>query len=40
VPIEGGGTAACHLHAHGPKLGGHSLRPFLHEHRMRAIAAE
>ncbi len=29
VPIEGGGTAACHLHAHGPKLGGQSLRPFL-----------
>ena len=36
VPIEGGGTAACHLHAHGPKLGGQSLRPFLHEHRTQA----
>ncbi|MBN9561243.1 MAG: ATP-binding cassette domain-containing protein [Alphaproteobacteria bacterium] len=32
VPIEGGGIASCHLHAHGPKLGGRSLRPFLADH--------
>lgn len=29
VPIQGGGVASCHLHAHGPKLGGTSLRPYL-----------
>ena len=29
VAVEGGGTAACHLHAHGPKLGGRSLLPFI-----------
>jgi peptide/nickel transport system ATP-binding protein len=29
VAIEGGGMAACHLHTHGPKLGGRSLRGFL-----------
>ena len=29
VPIQGGGVASCHLHAHGPRLGGASLRPFL-----------
>ena len=31
VAVEGGGTAACHLHAHGPKLGGKSLLPFIRE---------
>ena len=31
VPIEQGGIAACHLHTHGPRLGGKSLRPFLEE---------
>jgi oligopeptide/dipeptide ABC transporter ATP-binding protein len=36
VEIEGGGTAACHLHTEGPKLGGRSLRPFLQEHRAQA----
>ena len=40
VAIEGGGIAACHLHAHGPKLGGGSLRPFLAEHVMPAEAAD
>jgi oligopeptide/dipeptide ABC transporter ATP-binding protein len=34
VEIEGGGTAACHLHAHGPKLGGASLRGFLEAQRV------
>ncbi|MGE0415340.1 MAG: ABC transporter ATP-binding protein [Acetobacteraceae bacterium] len=34
VPTYGGGYATCHLHRHGPKLGGHSLKPFLHEHRV------
>jgi oligopeptide/dipeptide ABC transporter ATP-binding protein len=29
VPIEGGGVAACHLHAHGPKLGGRSVKALL-----------
>ncbi|MEI7710762.1 MAG: oligopeptide/dipeptide ABC transporter ATP-binding protein [Rhodospirillales bacterium] len=31
VAIEGGGTASCHLHAHGPKLGGKTLMPFIEE---------
>ncbi len=31
VAIEGGGTASCHLHAHGPKLGGKTLMPFIKE---------
>ncbi len=34
VPTYGGGYSACHLHAHGPKLGGHSLKPFLQEHKL------
>jgi len=34
VPIEGGGYAACHLHAHGPKLGGASLNGFIHKQKM------
>jgi oligopeptide/dipeptide ABC transporter ATP-binding protein len=29
VPIEGGGVAACHLHAHGPRLQGHSVKALL-----------
>jgi oligopeptide/dipeptide ABC transporter ATP-binding protein len=29
VPIDGGGVAACHLHAHGPRLGGRSVKPLL-----------
>jgi len=29
VPIEGGGVAACHLHAHGPRLAGRSVKPLL-----------
>ncbi len=29
VAVEGGGSAACHLHTHGPRLGGGSLRPLL-----------
>ena len=29
VPIEGGGVAACHLHAHGPRLAGGSVRSLL-----------
>ncbi len=29
IPIEGGGVAACHLHTHGPRLGGGSLLPQL-----------
>ncbi len=31
VQVRGGGVAFCHLHAHGPKLEGGSLRPFLAE---------
>ena len=38
VPIEGGGVAACHLHAHGPRLGGKSLRPFLQERGFAQVA--
>ncbi len=34
VSTYGGGYAACHLHNHGPRLGGHSLKPFLHEHKV------
>ena len=29
VPIDGGGSAACHLHAHGPRLGGGSVLSLL-----------
>ena len=29
VPVEGGGSAACHLHGHGPKLGGRSVLPLV-----------
>ncbi|MBS0642430.1 MAG: oligopeptide/dipeptide ABC transporter ATP-binding protein [Acetobacteraceae bacterium] len=29
APIEGGGTAACHLHAHGPRLRGRSVQTLL-----------
>ena len=39
VAVAGGGTAACHLHAHGPKLNGGSLLPFIRE-RTAAAAAE
>jgi hypothetical protein len=28
-PINGGGAAACHLHAHGPRLGGRSVKTLL-----------
>ncbi len=38
IPIAGGGIAACHLHTHGPRLGGASLRPFLREHERRQAA--
>ena len=31
VPIEGGGSAACHLHGHGPRLAGRSVLPLLAE---------
>jgi oligopeptide/dipeptide ABC transporter ATP-binding protein len=34
VPIEGGGVASCHLHAHGPKLGGRSLRGFIQDRQL------
>jgi oligopeptide/dipeptide ABC transporter ATP-binding protein len=37
VQIEGGGAAACHLHTHGPKLGGRSLNAFLKEHRTALV---
>ncbi len=37
VPIEGGGTASCHLHTHGPRLGGQSLRPLIHTRRMQMV---
>jgi oligopeptide/dipeptide ABC transporter ATP-binding protein len=36
VPVEGGGVASCHLHTHGPRLGGKSLTPFLREQRLAA----
>jgi oligopeptide/dipeptide ABC transporter ATP-binding protein len=29
MPIEGGGTAACHLHTHGPRLAGGSVQSLL-----------
>jgi oligopeptide/dipeptide ABC transporter ATP-binding protein len=29
VPIDGGGVAACHLHAHGPRLAGRSVQTLL-----------
>jgi hypothetical protein len=29
APIDGGGSAACHLHTHGPKLGGRSVKALL-----------
>jgi oligopeptide/dipeptide ABC transporter ATP-binding protein len=31
IAIEGGGEASCHLHTHGPKLGGASLRSFVQD---------
>jgi len=31
-PIDGGGVAACHLHAHGPRLGGRSVKTLLDNH--------
>jgi len=37
VAVEGGGVASCHLHAHGPKLDGGSLRPFLREKRVAMV---
>jgi oligopeptide/dipeptide ABC transporter ATP-binding protein len=36
VPIEGGGTAACHLHTHGPRLAGGSVRSLLAADAMEA----
>ena len=38
VAVLGGGEAACHLHAHGPRLGGGSLRPFIAEQVRLATA--
>jgi len=35
VPIEGGGTAACHLHTHGPRLSGKPLLGFLRENGLQ-----
>ena len=37
VQIRGGGVAACHLHAHGPKLNGQSLNGFLQEKKLAAL---
>ena len=34
IGMKGGGMAACHLHAHGPKLNGQSLNDFIHEHKV------
>ena len=38
VPVEGGGLASCHLHAHGPKLGGRSLNDFIRDKQLVSAA--
>jgi oligopeptide/dipeptide ABC transporter ATP-binding protein len=39
VAVQGGGEAACHLHTHGPNLGGASLRSFIAERtRLEPVA--
>ncbi len=37
VAIEGGGMASCHLHAHGPKLGGRSLVGFMKDRALVTV---
>ena len=38
VSVEGGGLASCHLHAHGPKLGGRSLNDFIRDKQIVSAA--
>jgi oligopeptide/dipeptide ABC transporter ATP-binding protein len=39
VAIDGGGVAACHLHTHGPRLAGGSLRPLLEARSRQSVVA-